>query len=86
MAKLGKDAKFIIADKLANAFKPSLGNNFSDLDDHVQFGILLNKRFISKGKETSLNKRYGFETASHITNLVRRRVTGFNNSPVEVDL
>lgn len=83
MAKISLKKKYIVADKLASAFRPTLGN-LSKLDTHVAFGIVLNKQFSTKGKVVSLKDMYSFEDASHITNLIIRRVLG--DMIVEVDL
>jgi hypothetical protein len=81
--KISKDNKYIVADKLASGFAPSVGN-ISSLDSHVAFGIILNKKFSTKGKVVSLKDLYSFEDASHITNLILRRLKGA--TIVEIDL
>lgn len=77
--------RYDVADKLSNAFKPTLGKSFCTQSSRVQFGIIINQQFIAGGKEQCLNDRYGFEVASHITNLILRRLCG-GNEVVEVDL
>lgn len=81
--KISLANKYIVADKLASAFRPTLGD-ISKLDAHVAFGIVLNKQFSAKGKVVSLKDLYSFEDASHITNLIIRRV--LSAVIVEVDL
>ena len=76
--------KYQIATKLASAFKPLLGASFDLQPPHVQFGILLNKPFTTKGTVTCLNTLYDFEDASHIANLVRARLV--DDIAPEVDL
>ena len=83
--KLSTEKRYIVADALASAFKPTLGKSFCTQSQRVQFGIIINKLFISKGKEQCLNDRYAFDIASHITNLIIRRLCS-NDAPVEVDL
>ena len=83
--KLAITKRYEVADALASAFAPSIGKSFCTQSSHTQFGIIINKPFISKGKEQTLNTRYGFDVASHITNLILRRLCS-NATPVEVDL
>lgn len=83
--KLSTTKRYDVADKLTDAFAPVLGNNFCNLNNHVQFGIVLNQKFNSKGKVQSLNERYSFDIASHITNLILRRLCR-TNVVVDVDL
>lgn len=83
--KLSNKKRYEVADKLADAFAPVLGNNFCSLNSHVQFGIVLNQKFNSNGKVQSLNERYSFDIASHVTNLILRRLCR-TNSVVDVDL
>mgnify|MGYP006863475293 CR=1 FL=1 len=83
--KLSIANRYTVADTLAAAFAPSIGKSFCTQSSKVQFGIIINRVFISKGVEQTLNTRYEFDIASHITNLVLRRLCS-NNTPVEVDL
>ena len=72
-----KENKIAIATKLASAFEPIIGKNFTDLPRNMQFGIIINKQFKAKGKIASLSARYAEDTAMHITNLILRKL---NNS------
>jgi hypothetical protein len=83
--KLTVEQKYTVADTLASAFAPSIGKSFCTQSSHTQFGIIINKVFISKGVEQTLNTRYSFEISSHITNLILRRLCS-DSVPVEVDL
>jgi len=80
--------KYSVANALATAFKPLLGNRFSELPQHTQFGIVLNKAFITKGRTVTLNNLYEFDNASHIANLVLLRLNGgtFDDTIPEVEL
>ena len=78
------ELKYTVATKLTTAFKPLLGTSFDLQSPHVQFGILLNKPFTTKGTVTCLNSLYTFEDASHIANLIRSRLV--EDIAPEVDL
>lgn len=78
-----KERKYAVADALTTAFRPTVGN-IDKLDSHVAFGIILNKSFKTKGKVQCLKDMYEFENASHITNLIIRRLKA--DEPVEVNL
>jgi len=75
--KLSNPKRYQVADALAKAWSEDLGTHFSTLPDHTQFGIIINKPFSVKGTVQTLKTRYNDELASHIANLVRRRI---NNS------
>jgi hypothetical protein len=81
MAKLSNQRKFDIADAMAPSFR-----NLAKVDRRVAFGVVINAPIrLRTGKVSTLKNRFNEDDASHITNLVLRRVYGSDRVPVEIE-
>lgn len=81
MAKLSNQRKYDIADAMAGAFR-----NLATVERNKAFGVIINAPIrLRTGKVSTLKNRFNEDDASHITNLVLRRVYGSYREPIEIE-
>jgi hypothetical protein len=71
LSRLSVEKRYRVADVMAPSFR-----NLAKVDRRVAFGVVINSPIKLNGKQTTLNQAFDEEIATHITNLVLRRVQG----------
>jgi len=71
LSRLSTEKKYRVADAMAGSLR-----NLSTVERNKAFGVVINSPIKLNGKQTTLNQAFSEEIATHITNLVLRRVQG----------
>ena len=85
---MAKAKRYTTSDALASAFQSSLGASFCSQPKNIQFGIIINKPFISKGETITIATKFDCEgnesLGGHIVNLILRRLCEQSVPTVEI--
>ena len=71
LSRLSAEKKYRVADSMAPSFR-----NLATVERNSAFGVVINSPIKLNGKQTTLKQAFSEEIATHITNLVLRRVQG----------
>lgn len=71
ISRLSAEKKYRVADAMAGAFR-----NLATVERNLAFGVVINAPIKLNNKQTTLKQAFSEEIATHITNLVLRRVQG----------